>query len=403
MLLAPMSAAEAIPAFARKYRVSCSLCHAPVPRLTAFGEQFAGNGFEFAVNEPARDTIATGDPLLRLQRELPLAVRIDSYLQAVTKRIRGEARTDQQTPWVVKLLSGGQVADKISYYTYFLLTERGEVAGLEDAYLQFTDLGGSGVSLIAGQFQVSDPLFKRELRLEYEDYQPYRVRVGETRADLTYDRGLMALWSPREGTDVALMLVNGEGLGTATEQRQYDRNGFKNVGARLSQDVGPLRVGAFGYYGEENAVDVSSRIRVLGPDATLPLGRFGELNLQFLRRWDDDPFLGACTVATPCAGGATAPFATTVDAGFAEAVLWPAGPTSRWYGTALFNWIEADRPVISLRLGEQAEDDPYLARYRMATAGLHYVLRRNARLTGEVGWDVDRERARVVGGVMVAF
>jgi hypothetical protein len=55
--------------------------------------------------------------------------------------------------------------------------------------VQFTDIASSGVSLIAGQFQVSDPLFKRELRLEYEDYQPYRVRVGLTTADLTYDRG----------------------------------------------------------------------------------------------------------------------------------------------------------------------------------------------------------------------
>ena len=32
---------------------------------------------------------------------------------------------------------------------------------------------------------MSDPLFKRELRLGYEDYQPYRVRVGDTRADLS--------------------------------------------------------------------------------------------------------------------------------------------------------------------------------------------------------------------------
>ena len=39
---------------------------------------------------------------------------------------------------------------------------------------------GPNVSVLAGQFQVSDPLFKRELRLEYEDYQPYRVRVGES-------------------------------------------------------------------------------------------------------------------------------------------------------------------------------------------------------------------------------
>ena len=55
-----------IPAFARKYGVSCSLCHAPAPRLTKFGETFAGNGFELRVGEEPPDTMATGDPLLRL-------------------------------------------------------------------------------------------------------------------------------------------------------------------------------------------------------------------------------------------------------------------------------------------------------------------------------------------------
>lgn len=42
-----LEASSAIPAFARKYGASCSLCHAPFPRLTAFGERFAANGFEF--------------------------------------------------------------------------------------------------------------------------------------------------------------------------------------------------------------------------------------------------------------------------------------------------------------------------------------------------------------------
>src|SRR5688500_4053656 len=194
---------EAIPAFARKYGVSCSLCHSPFPRLNAFGESFAANGFEFSPTEQPRDTINTGDRLLRLQRNLPLAVRFDAYLQALGRKYNGQTVTnDLMTPWTIKLLSGGQVADKISYYMYFFFSERGEVAGLEDAYLQFTDIAGSGLSVIAGQFQLSDPLFKRELRLQYEDYQPYRVRVGEVKADLTYDRGLMALYSPWKGGDL---------------------------------------------------------------------------------------------------------------------------------------------------------------------------------------------------------
>jgi len=395
--------ADAIPAFARKYRVSCATCHSPVPRLNAFGEQFAANGFEFAPGEEPRDTVGTGDPLLRLQQNLPIAVRLDAYLSMLSRRNAGQVVVDQQLPWVAKVLSGGQIADRISYYMYFLATERGEVAGLEDAYVQFTDIGGSGVSVLAGQFQVSDPMFKRELRLPVEDYQPYRVRVGDTRADLTYERGLMAVWSPRNGTDLALEVVNGQGLAAANDARQYDTDGFKNVALRASQDLGPLRLGAFGYVGKERADGVSSRIRVLGPDATLALGSVGELNVQLLRRWDDDPFLGSCSVSSPCPGGETAPFGTTVDAAMAELIFWPGGATGRWWVAGLWNYVDADAPVVSLRLGEQATSPGFLTRYHTGGLGLHYVLRRNVRLMGEGSWDFERDQARLITGFSLAF
>ncbi len=403
LLVFTAAPAEAIPAFARKYNVSCTMCHGPMPRLNTFGERFAENGFEFLPGEPPRDTVQTGDPLLRLQREIPLAVRIDAYLRTLTRPAEAEASTDQQMPWVVKVLSGGQVADKVSYYTYFLVSERGEVAGLEDAYVQFTDLGSSGISLLVGQFQVSDPLFKRELRLQYEDYQPYRVRVGEARADLTYDRGVMAIWSPRAGTDIAMQVVNGQGLRAASSQRQYDADPYKNVALRISQELGPLRLGAFGYFGRERADGIRSNIRVFGPDATLQLGSAGELNLQFLRRTDGDPFFGSCSPAVPCPGGATAPFATTVDAAMVELVWWPTGELGRWFVTGLANWIDADAPVVSLRLGEQDSEPGYLTRYRTTSLGLNYLLKRNVRLLGEGGWDFDRDQARLVTGFSLAF
>lgn len=395
--------AQAIPAFARKYRVSCMQCHAPVPRLNAFGEAFAANGFEFAVGEPPRDTINTGDGLLRLQNDFPLAVRLDAFVRAQNKPTGGQNSIDLQTPWVMKLLSGGQVADKVSYYMYFLLSERGEVAGLEDAYVQFTDVASSGISLIVGQFQVSDPLFKREVRLEYEDYQPYRVRVGLTAADLTYDRGVMALWSPRAGTDVAVQVVAGRGLNHASGNRQYDPDDAKSTMVRLSQDIGAFRVGAFGYRGYETESGARNTISMWGPDATIPLGSFGELNANYIRRVDRDPFFSTCSVTSPCPGNVTVPFGTTVKSGFAEAILWPQGPTGRLYFTALYNWIESDRPVVSLRLGEQDEGVGYLSKYQTAATGLHYLYKRNIRMMGEFGWDFEREQARFVLGTMFAF
>lgn len=93
------SSADAIPAFARKYQLSCSTCHAPFPRLKPYGEEFAGRGFrmEDPSKEPTRATYDVGDPMLKLFRELPLAVRMDFYGVWQEKE---EVKTDFQAPWV---------------------------------------------------------------------------------------------------------------------------------------------------------------------------------------------------------------------------------------------------------------------------------------------------------------
>ena len=390
-LLLDTSAGEAIPAFARKYRASCSLCHDPVPRLNAFGEQFAGNGFEFVVNEPPRDTLQTGDNLLRLLSRIELALRLDAYATASTPIRSDRTSVDLQTPYNIKLLSGGPIAEKISYYMYFFLSERGEVAGLEDAYLQFTDIGGSGISVVAGQFQVSDPMFKRELRLEYEDYQAYRVRVGDVRADLTYDRGFMILNSPWSGADVALFLVNGQGLNAAAENRLYDRDNLKNVAIRYSQQLGSLRAGGLAYWGRERADGETDRIVMWGPDATLSLARGVELNAQFIRREDTNPLL--------VPGGES----STVNSAFAELIWGPVGQQGRWYFTGLYNWIDADRPLVALRAGGGETEAGFLRRYHTAAASGHYLLRRNIRVLGELGWDIEEERMRLTTGMTLAW
>jgi hypothetical protein len=386
--------AHAIPAFARRFRMTCSTCHAPFPRLTPFGELFAANGFMLP-GVPPLDTIATGDPMLRMMRDLPLAVRFDAYLMAQSRANNGRVVADFQTPWLLKLLSGGDIADGISYYFYFFLGERGEVAGLEDAYLQFTDIGGSGISVIAGQFQVSDPLFKRELRLEHEDYQPYRFRVGDAQADLTYDRGFMATYSPREGTDLTLQIVNGVGLTEGGDRRQFDIDDPKTFSARVSQDAGPLRLGAFVYAGREKHDDVDNDILYFGPDATLALGDKAELNLQYLRRRDDNPFFEATKPDD----------AVEVDAAFAELLYFPNGQMGRTVFTALFNWVDADDPVFRIG-GVSIPDDPnggLLDEYQFGSLGIQYLYRRNVRFLGEIGWDFSAERARFVTGVVTGF
>ena len=96
-LLAP-SDAGAIPAFARRYRLSCTTCHAPFPKLKPFGDEFAGRGFGLEPGqEPTRSNLDLGDDLLQLPREFPLAVRFDAFAQARD----GDPALDFQAPWPV--------------------------------------------------------------------------------------------------------------------------------------------------------------------------------------------------------------------------------------------------------------------------------------------------------------
>ena len=99
--------AEAIPAFARKYQMSCTTCHAPFPRLKPYGEEFAARGFRMdeASKEPTRATLDLGDPLLRLPRDFPLAARLEGYASWKEDAV---AETDAEWPWAAKVLREGR-------------------------------------------------------------------------------------------------------------------------------------------------------------------------------------------------------------------------------------------------------------------------------------------------------
>jgi hypothetical protein len=362
--------------------VSCRLCHQPFPTLNAFGEVFAGNGFRMQPNEPPGDTVNTGDDELWLPKQLPLAIRLDAYLQAFTGDL---AATDFETPYNVKILSGAPISTKLSYYLYFFLFERGEVGGVEDAFVQINDIGGKPVDLVIGQFQVSDPLFKRELRLEFQDYAVYRTRVGDQPADLTYDRGVLITADVAELT-ISAQVVNGNGRGEAGGNRRFDNDTPKNVMLHVSRDVlNGVRVGALGYRGRQDDGAVSNIVWMLGADATLTSGPL-ELNLQYLHRDDNRPTF---TVGEP---------GVRTDGGFAELIFRPPDKP-RWYGVALYNRVTATRPLLNPRLGGPAN----ITRYETLTAGIGYSARRNFRVLGEATWDVEQQTTQWTLGLTTAF
>lgn len=365
---------SAVPAFARKYRMSCTTCHTPFPKLKPYGDDFAGNGFELEDQDAPRYMVETGDEKLDLIRDLPLAIRMEGYLQYQTQT---DKDVDYSTPYYLKFISGGKVTDGFAYYFYFYLSEHGEVAGIEDAYVMFNNLFDSELDIYFGQFQVSDPLFKRELRLTYEDYPVYTVSPGKSQISLKYDRGFMITYGFETGTDLIFETVNGNGLVEADDFGVFDDDKYKSFAGRISQDIGEyFRVGGFGYYGKEGTEDINNEVYYYGPDMSIAYAPL-ELNVQYLERSDSDPNLVDYDGDEIETRGA-----------MAELIYLPDGEFSEFYAVGLFNWIESDF--------EELE-------YRSLTGHVGHVFRSNLRFFVEYTYEMESEESRVVTGFVGAF
>lgn len=365
----------AIPAFARKYNMTCKTCHSPFPKLKAYGEEFAANGFVLKDQDAPRYFIDTGDPELSLIRDVPLAFRLEGY---VTYNQSNLKKSDFNAPLLFKILSGGAITKDVAYYVYYIL-ENGEPGKIEDAWLMFNNLFGSELDFTIGQFQISDPVFKRELRLTRDDYYIYKVRPGLSNVDLTYDRGIMLAYGFESGTDLTLEVVNGNGIGEGVSNI-FDDDKYKNFFGRISQDAGEhLRIGALGYWGKEekpmNDIARTNQLWMVGSDATISLEPL-ELNLQYVERNDDNALFAENKTDVKTRGA------------FAELIYRPEGDASKWYSVAIFNWIESDFKELNLK-----------------QLGVHfgYVLRRNIRLVTEYSHNFTDKYGKINFGFVSAF
>jgi hypothetical protein len=259
------ASSEAMPVFARKYDMSCVACHSAFPRLNEFGEQFASDNMRLP---NWKDTTKSGgDDMLALPDSVPLALRTQAYVQqreATTIDVEtGEevsADTDIQAPYLIKLLSSAPLSDHITYYFYAIFAEKGGNGEtvVEDAWFRHDDVFGTDIGMMLGQFQVSDLMFAREVRLTFQDYMVYRM------AGLTYDRGLLFDYAAGP-VDLALGWVNGNGIeenftinspGYQRPDHLFDNDSGKAVFGRIGSELAGVGFGLFGYSGsQKNATD----------------------------------------------------------------------------------------------------------------------------------------------------
>jgi hypothetical protein len=374
-----------MPAFARQYNVSCVMCHDAFPKLNAYGEHFAANNFRMP---QWRDTMADlGDTRLALPKTLPLAVRAQAFIQGregedidpASGPTGNKSSVDFQAPYLIKLLSSAPLSEHVTFYFYGIFAEKGGNGEtvIEDAWFSHDDIFGTGIAAMLGQFQVSDLMFPREVRLTFQDYYAYRA------AGITYDRGVI-LDRAVGPIEFAIGAVNGSGIdqnfsidspGYRRPDRLFDNDSSKTIFARVGFDVGPVATGLFALTGEQRSAagfaGASSGLRdtdktIYGLDLSGRMGSSIRWYAQALwNQWDD--FLDA---------------SPTQDfewfGGFAG-IDYVRG--DRWSFSLLYNYAEADDFENTGTIFEGIK-------MNSLTAGASYYIMRNLKAVIEVNADL---------------
>lgn len=163
-LVAAASRAEAFPAFARKYGMSCTACHVAWPILNVQGERFRDNGYQFGLGKD--------DPVTLNPGYVPIALRTTPAYQYTrmtnqtaddgtgtggTKPITVASGGIPQPPGV-DILTGGSISEDLSFLLVLSGFGPDGAAGVESGWLRLNRLGGSSwANLRVGKFELDLP------------------------------------------------------------------------------------------------------------------------------------------------------------------------------------------------------------------------------------------------------
>ncbi len=257
-----------IPAFARKYRTSCSTCHTAAPKLNVLGEAFRLNGYRFPENDALLrrdDPVPLGSDEWKdlwpraiwpgeIPGNVPIALRIINDVQ-LTRAAGADATSSFRFPNEVYVLAGSTLGDNVAA---FLETEWTKEEGLEvlQAKIEFQDvlpwLPKRSLNVWAGLqnlylFTFADRQIDRAGRQKFL-WQEYRVSDLELRnpnanEEIRSANGFQ-LGRTQPAVELNGLLVGrfyyGVGLAQGTGNRVTDDNDRKDVYYKVRYKFGGL-------------------------------------------------------------------------------------------------------------------------------------------------------------------
>jgi hypothetical protein len=246
---------EAIPAFARKYGMSCTACHVAWPILNQQGQLFRDNGYQFGLEKD--------NPTALNQAYIPISLRtVAAYQYTSTTN-----QTSDNGPITVKsggvplppgidVLTAGTIAKDISFLvvlTGFSPSDNASFA--ESAWVRLDNLAGtSWLNFLIGKFELDLPQSSHRNVTLTSAYAAYGPRYGSV---VPFDMSENQVGVEVSGHDtrgatryaLSLVSVNGDpgGKGAWSSPLVY---GHLQQAFDLDNPVLPwLRVGVFGATG----------------------------------------------------------------------------------------------------------------------------------------------------------
>lgn len=319
VLLISAQQALCLPAFARKYKTSCTTCHVGYPKLNAFGEAFRNNGYQFPGHMDAEyvkeDAVNLGNDS-SFPREIwpgsipgssPIAILLSGgvdYDPTEKHFSFGEMANS------ITALAGGTLGEDLSFWGQVDFSNAG--VGIGRVFLRFSNLIGNSYALNArvGAFEPAVFTFSNR-RTALADYwilsrtmsSDMGWSLEKTQKGVEFNGIVEGRMSYTAG------VVEGYGL-THNVKDMYGRVLYKAGGMRLDGLVdggGPLptnpqpwhdnsvSVGAFAYLGNSmlgtDSVSQENTFTMFGGEVNAWYDRFNLFGAVSARK-DNKPFLG---------------------------------------------------------------------------------------------------------------
>lgn len=262
--------AQAVPAFARKYGISCMQCHSAFPVLNAYGRQFKMNGY---VRERGSDdgVLQSQDKELWMDKVFPWGIRVksrpfDNGRETVANADAGGGFKMQPLNAINLFVASGDAARHVSFF--------GEIeAGTEDG---FDKPSVGDLKFGYHPFTYLNVILARKGFFNDDPYQTITGDQSPTIAGRATDLGLanqgsisgtalkadqqtMYTFGRASLPDSAAFLYYAAGATKDDSNTGKQSNSPTNGNLRLAFDTGKgLMVGTFGTYGHQGPRDASA-------------------------------------------------------------------------------------------------------------------------------------------------